>query len=166
MLVDKMEIKLNRRNIGLFIIVISLIMFSINLSLTQTIINLHIEAHKSCPMSPEMCPYKGSVPIESVAGFVVIVAIGLFGLFLVLIPEKVEKTTEKKELKKIIKSLNEDEKKVYYTLVKADGFIFQSDLVKETGFSKVKVSRILDKLEAKRILERRRRGLANVVVLR
>ena len=57
-------------------------------------------------------------------------------------------------------------KKIYDILVKADGSAFQSDLIKETGFSKVKVSRILDKLETKKILERRRRGLANIVVLK
>ncbi|RLE76927.1 MAG: transcriptional regulator, partial [Thermoprotei archaeon] len=35
-----------------------------------------------------------------------------------------------------------------------------------TGFSKAKVSRILDKLEAMGLVERKRRGMSNIVLLR
>ena len=44
--------------------------------------------------------------------------------------------------------------------------IFQSDLVEKTEFDKVKVSRILDKLEGRQLIERKRRGMTNVVVLK
>jgi uncharacterized membrane protein len=44
--------------------------------------------------------------------------------------------------------------------------MFQSELVEKTGYSKSKVSLILDRLEAKRILERKRRGMTNAVVLK
>lgn len=65
-----------------------------------------------------------------------------------------------------IKSLDAEEKKIYQLLENSDGTIFQSDLVAKTGFSKVKVSRIIDKLETKGIVERRRRGMANLIVLK
>ena len=48
---------------------------------------------------------------------------------------------------------------------KSNGTIFQSDLVEKSDFSKVKVSRILDKLEGRQLIERKRRGMTNVVVL-
>ena len=44
--------------------------------------------------------------------------------------------------------------------------MYQSSLMKETGFSKVKTTRVLDRLETKKILERKRRGMTNLVVLR
>jgi len=65
----------------------------------------------------------------------------------------------------IIKSLGEDEIKVY-TIIKNEGIIYQHEIVKMTGFSKAKVSRILDKLEATGLIERKRRGTSNIVVLR
>ena len=39
-------------------------------------------------------------------------------------------------------------------------------LMGKTDFSKVKVTRLLDKLEAKNLIERRRRGMTNAVVLK
>jgi uncharacterized membrane protein len=38
--------------------------------------------------------------------------------------------------------------------------------VDKSGYSKSKVSLVLDRLEARRILERRRRGMSNVIVLK
>ena len=72
-----------------------------------------------------------------------------------------------KPVKKIDAStLDSGEKKVYSALLESGGSAYQGNLLKETGFSKVKVSRILDKLEQKGVLERKRRGMANLVVLK
>jgi uncharacterized membrane protein len=43
--------------------------------------------------------------------------------------------------------------------------MYQSDLVKETKLTKVKITRILDKMEAKKIIKRQRRGMTNIVFL-
>lgn len=67
---------------------------------------------------------------------------------------------------KVIQRLqNEDERSVVQILADEGGTIFQSQLVESSGFSKSKVSIILDRLEARGILERRRHGMSNVVVL-
>ena len=74
---------------------------------------------------------------------------------------------EKKEFKQIdLTKLDEDEKKIYGILKGKGGSAYQSDLVNETSFSKVKITRILDKLEMMNILERRRRGMTNIIVLK
>ena len=44
--------------------------------------------------------------------------------------------------------------------------IFQADLIEKTGFGKAKMTRILDRLEGKGFVERKRRGMTNVVVIR
>lgn len=62
--------------------------------------------------------------------------------------------------------LDEEEKKILSFLQQGKGSVFQSELQKHSGFSKVKVSRLLDKMEQKGIIERKRRGMANLVVLR
>ena len=48
----------------------------------------------------------------------------------------------------------------------SQGAVFQGELVEKMGYSKVKVSRILDKLEGQNLIERRRRGLANMVLIK
>ena len=61
---------------------------------------------------------------------------------------------------------NVDEKEIVKLIIAEGGTIFQSQLVEKSGFSKSKVSLILDRLEAKRIVERKRRGMTNAVVLK
>ena len=65
-----------------------------------------------------------------------------------------------------ISLLGDDEKMVYNKLKDNKGSLFQSKLVAETGLGKVTMTRILDSLEQKGILERKRRGMTNIVVLK
>ncbi|MFH1834858.1 MAG: MarR family transcriptional regulator, partial [Methanobacteriota archaeon] len=65
-----------------------------------------------------------------------------------------------------LSKLKLDERQIYKLIMDENGTIFQGDLVEKSGLSKVKVSRTLDKLEARRLLERRRRGLTNIIVLK
>jgi GTP-sensing pleiotropic transcriptional regulator CodY len=60
----------------------------------------------------------------------------------------------------------EDERKIVQIIADEGGTIFQSQLVERSGFSKSKVSIVLDRLEARGILERRRHGMSNAVVLK
>jgi len=63
-------------------------------------------------------------------------------------------------------NLSNDEKLVLEKIIEAQGIIFQSALVEKTKFSKSKISRILNKLEAKGLIERKRHGMTNVVILK
>jgi len=67
--------------------------------------------------------------------------------------------------KKLISGLNEEEKKIVDLIQLKEGSIYQSDLIKESGMNKVKVSRILDRLEGKGLIDRKRRGMTNIVIL-
>ena len=44
--------------------------------------------------------------------------------------------------------------------------VFQSDIVEKTGFPKVKVTRLLDRMEHRGLVERRRRGMSNIVLIK
>jgi len=57
------------------------------------------------------------------------------------------------------------EREVYETVLDADGVSPQSDIVNETDLSKASVSRALDSLETKNLVERKRRGMGNMVLL-
>lgn len=62
--------------------------------------------------------------------------------------------------------LANNERLVYEAVLEADGVLAQADIVDQVDLSKATVSRTLDSLEAKNLLERKRRGMGNVVLLR
>lgn len=104
--------------------------------------------------------------------WIIIVSFGVgfllfgIGLYLVL-SHKSEVQGHTKEFKKLdISKLDDEEKSVYSLLLAKNGSLYQTELVKETGFGKVKITRVLDKLESKDVLERKRRGMTNIIVLK
>jgi uncharacterized membrane protein len=65
-----------------------------------------------------------------------------------------------------ISDLGENAQRVYALLMENDGIMAQSDIVAKTGISKVSVTRALDTLEGKDLVERKRRGMGNIIYLR
>ncbi len=61
--------------------------------------------------------------------------------------------------------LANNEQVIYEVILDADGVLPQSDIVERTDLSKATVSRTLDSLETKNLVERKRRGMGNVVML-
>jgi len=125
-------------------------------------------AHVTCPGYATGCTLLGHVQATDFFGLVALAGAVAGGAIISLkswLRQKAFLTTNS-SLVEAVKKLSGDEKAVYDAVTSADGTIFQSDLVKQLGFSKVKLSRILDRLEAKGLVERRRRGMANLVVLK
>jgi len=123
-----------------------------------------------------------SVSITQLPGFftlgdVIIIVIasiilGVSGTYLLLL-DLIEKPAgklvleeRKKKWEEIAKTLKEDEQKIYQAIIEAGGIIEQSELPEKTGISKASVSRTLDLLESKGLVERRRRGMGNIVLLK
>jgi len=71
----------------------------------------------------------------------------------------------KEEWEETADRLANKEREVYETLLAADGVLPQSEIVEQTDLSKASVSRALDGLEVKNLVERKRRGMGNVVLL-
>jgi uncharacterized membrane protein len=77
------------------------------------------------------------------------------------------KTIEKKPAKKLLETSGlKPEEKQTLKLIQDNKTIFQAELIEKSGFSKAKMTRIIDRLEGRGFVERKRRGLTNVVVLR
>jgi uncharacterized membrane protein len=66
----------------------------------------------------------------------------------------------------VAKTLKDDEQRIYQEVLGSDGIILQSELVGKVGLSKSTVSRNLELLESKGLLERKRRGMSNLILLR
>ncbi len=149
--------------LGISVIGVSIIIFVILLTVSLGYARME---HALCG-SPS-CTLVNHIPVQSYAGFGLLFVSAGIGSYLTFIQPKSERiqTVPKTKINKIVEGLREDEKKVFNELTKGDGSTFQNDLIGSTGYSKVKVSRILDKLETKGLVERRRRGMANMVILR
>jgi len=76
------------------------------------------------------------------------------------------RTVEKKIQKKVLdtSTLKTEEKQVLQ-LVQENKTIFQAELIEKTQLGKAKITRIIDRLEGKGFVERKRRGMTNIVVL-
>ena len=117
-------------------------------------------------MTPEIYT-SFDMTVICVAGFVM----GSSLVYLWLIDRKEVAFTEGSSLKnrwnRLLEEItNPDEKQIISLIIDEGGTIFQSQLVDRSGYSKTKVSLILDRLEAKQILERKRHGMSNAIVLK
>lgn len=160
---------MKNRNVGWLIIgisiVIGIIILIFNLGL-KNIVGQTCSHGSSCTMYD-------TIAIQTWVSMAIAGLIFVIGLFLILSKEETKIITKTKKIhieekRKPIdySKLNKEEKTIVKAVEEAQGTIFQSDLVDKTGFSKVKVSRILDRLEGRQIIERKRRGMTNVVVLK
>jgi uncharacterized membrane protein len=167
---------MRNRVVGVLIIVIAaligFIIYSFNTSMA-TIVN------NSCSMGPD-CPMWGTIDFQTNVSIGIMLFIVVIGLYLIFFskeeriitklktirPQVESKKITKENYQKVISNLNSDEKVVFEKVIESQGTIFQSDLVNKTNFPKVKVTRILDRLEGKGLVERRRRGMTNVIILK
>jgi hypothetical protein len=110
--------------------------------------------------------------IPFIGGGLLALTLAAFGAYLIIISknkktsEDTQTTTQNLIKKPNLKDLNPDEVLLYNKVVEAEGTIFQAELAEKTGFTKVKVTRILDRLEGRGLIDRRRRGMTNVVILK
>jgi len=160
---------MKNKNVGLLIIglaiVIGIIVFLFNNAMTAIV-------NTSCSHGPT-CPMYGTIKTQTYIAIALISIIIIIGIVLMLAKEEkeivVKKIKEKLEVKRKpidYSKLDKDEKIIVKNIEESEGTIFQSDLVEKSRMNKVKVTRILDRLEGRQIIERKRRGMTNVVVLK
>ena len=150
--------------LGISVLVI-IIIFLFNSALKEIIAGSCTLAHGDLALCPMYKTVNQQTYLSlSIAGLLIIV-----GFVLIF-----SKQTERIVLKKIkerkkklnLSGLDKDEKKVVELLLTENKAMFQSALMEKLEMGKVKTTRLLDKLEAKQLIERKRRGMNNIVVLR
>ena len=121
-----------------------------------------------CSHGPS-CEMYTNLNVQTWISLVIVAIIFIIGLVLIFNKPKekiVIKTIKEKKKKLDLSGLNENEKKAVDLIIKEGNAMFQSDLMEKLGIGKVGITRLLDKLEAKQIIERKRRGMNNIVVIR
>jgi uncharacterized membrane protein len=143
-------------------IVIGFIVLLFNLGLKKIV-------GQTCSHGPT-CTMYDTISVQTWISVGIAAIILVIGLFLVFSKESekiIVKTKIKQEKKKPINlsGLDSKEKEVIKLLEKENA-IFQKTLMEKLNIGKVGITRLLDKLEAKQLIERKRRGMNNVVVLK
>ena len=155
----------DQKSLGIILIVFAIFLIIIVSSLK---VNLDEQGAFLCEivesdptLDMEECPaHKNNSP-----SWLIMIAFGIS--FLIFASGIYLTTVQKKSKKKVdLSNLNEDEQKLIGLIKENEGSMYQSDLIKELDISKVQLLRILDKLENKKVIERKRRGMANLVVLK
>ena len=161
---------MENKYVGYLLLGISILVIIIILLFNSTLKDI---VKESCGEAHSLsCPMNKTVDEQTY------IALGVVGLLIIvsfiLIFSKPQKefifktrTIEKKIKKKNINTtdLKVEEKQVL-ELIQKDKAMFQADLIEKTGFGKAKMTRIIDRLEGKGFVERKRRGLTNVVVMK
>lgn len=155
---------MKNKNVGFLVVGISVVIVAIvilfNFGLTKIV-------DETCSHGPTCSMYE-TISLQTWLSLIIAGLVFLIGLFLIFSKEDkkvIIKTVKEKKKKLDLTGLNALEKKAV-KLIQENGGIFQADLMEKLNVGKVGLTRLLDKLEAKQIVERKRRGMNNFVVLK
>lgn len=162
---------MENKYVGYFLMGISLLMILIIFMFKITLTNF-VDASCTIAHGTDYCPMYDTIDQQTYLSLGIVFILMIAGLILILSKsqEKViikTKTIEKKPQKKIINTngLKSEEKQVL-KMIQENKTIFQAELIEKSGFGKAKITRILDRLEGNGFIERKRRGMTNVVVMK
>ncbi len=156
---------MENKNVGLLIIGIAVLMTSIIIIFNFAFKNL---VGQTCSHGPS-CTMYNALSVQTWISFSIVAIIFVIGIVIMLTKPKekiIIKTKREKKKKLNLDGLDNNEKKVIEILQNENGAIFQSTLMERLEIGKVGITRLLDKLEAKQLIERKRRGMNNIVVLK
>lgn len=163
-----MDSLLSARQIGFAMVAFAVMNLFVIFSLVDEVRQLNTIVCSNYSLPSSIYPFINNIPISAMIGIIIDVCLGFLGLFLIL-SEKHSKRIESErqdKWKKVVKELSGEDKLLYEIIGNSGGFIYQSELVEKSGMNKVRVTRILDKLEARGLIERKRRGMTNAVTLK
>lgn len=128
--------------------------------------SLQAAIKSTCGMSS--CSMYDTVSIQTYFALAIVGLLIVFSFVLIfskqkekIILKKIKQVKEKKDY-----SLLTKEEKHVLDLVEQNKAIFQADLIEKSGLGKVKISRLLDRLENQGFVERKRRGMTNIVIMK
>ena len=159
---------MKNKHVGFLILGITVIFFLVVMSFNyalKTIVNTSCSHGTACPMHVTLITQE----IISYGLMGLLVLASLFMIFLMkdeTVVKEMKKHLSEEEKHKKLEHLDEEERNLMNIILREDGSVFQSSLVNETKLSKVKITRILDRLEGKQLIERKRRGMSNVIILK
>ena len=156
---------MENKQVGWLIVGIAIVMVIVVLIFNMALKNI---VSDTCTHGPTCTMYE-TIKTQTWISLSIVGIIFIIGLVIMFQKPKekiiFKKVKEKKKELNLI-GLDSEEKKVIDVLLGNNRAMFQADLMEKLEISKVRATRLLDKLEAKQLIERKRRGMNNLVVLR
>jgi uncharacterized membrane protein len=146
------------RQVGYLVIAFCAALLLIVISYDMTLAQL---VSTSCTHG-SACPMYATLKMQRIISFTLLGVLVLIGLYFIF-SRKIKEIL--KERKRDV-NLTDEERNIVSLLKSNDNSLYQSDLIKQTEKSKVQITRILDRLEAKKVIDRKRRGMTNIIILR
>ncbi|MCX6707725.1 MAG: MarR family transcriptional regulator [Candidatus Woesearchaeota archaeon] len=154
---------MKNRNVGIMILVIALFILFLIVSYNKALQDI---TSATCSMGPT-CSMNTAINAQKTISYGLVGLLVLGSLYIIFfMKEKLDPSEVTKPSKKVLSKLDETEKKIIELISNNQGSMYQSDIMKEMDLSKVKITRLLDKLESSGLVERKRRGMTNIVVMR
>jgi len=158
---------MENKNVGYLVLGIAIVM-TIMIFLFNSVIKDNIGL--TCTHGPT-CEMYSSLNVQTWISYLIVLIVFVIGFILLFSKPKERIVVQKIKVREKRKKLNLDgldkkEKELVGLLQSENGGMFQADLMEKIGIGKVGMTRLLDKLEAKQIVERKRRGMNNFVVLK
>jgi len=157
---------MKNRNVGFLIVGISVLIVAIILLFNAGLKDI---VDETCDHGTT-CEMYDTISMQTNLSLIIAGLVLVIGLFLIFSKESerivVKRVKSKSRAKRIdMSKLDADEKRVVGILKRESGAFFQKSVMDELEVGKVKMTRLVDKLEAKGIVERKRRGMNNIIVL-
>ena len=160
---------MENKNVGWLIIGISALIVGI-IFLFNNAMKRIIDSGCSMMHNLGYCPAYATINQQTYLSLSIVGMLALIGIFLIVSKPRekiVIKKVKEKETKRYFdtRELKSEEKDVL-NLIQSNKAVFQSELIEKMGLGKAKMTRIIDRLEGRGFVERKRRGMTNVVVLK
>lgn len=160
---------MENKHVGFILLGISVIVIIIILLFNSALKDV-VNATCSLEHGGDSCPMYSSIEKQTYLAFAIVGIIVVTGIVFIfskpserIIVKKVKEKAKRREYD--LSELKSEEKQVF-NLIKNSKAIFQADIIDKTGFGKAKMTRIIDRLEGNNLVERKRRGMTNIVVLK
>ena len=165
------KFKMENKNVGYILLGVSVLIVIIIFMFKSTLVSF---VGSSCTLAHggEFCPMYDTIDKQTYLALGIVGILFIVSLALIFSKPQIQtivkiRTIEKKksERKYDLSNLKPEEKRVF-EIVKENKTIFQADLIEKMEVGKAKMTRIIDRLEGNGLVERKRRGMTNVVVLK
>jgi uncharacterized membrane protein len=154
------------KRVGLILMILSVIIFIIALTgklNSDNVISIYSNQTGSCYLEGTCLHEQFNITfivLGIIAGAVFVIG------FIIFFLNQKKQEIKQKTIKTTKISLTPEQKRLYNLLKEAGAPMFQGELVEKSGMNKVRVSRVLDKMEMLGVIERRRHGMSNYVLLK
>lgn len=162
---------MENKNVGYLLLGVSILIILI-IFMYKSALTSFVDSSCTLAHGGDYCPMYDTISQQTYLALAIVGILIVVSLVLILSkPQEriivktktIEKSPKKREFD--TKDLKKEEIEAF-NIIKENKTIFQAELIEKTNFSKAKITRIIDRLEGKGLVERKRRGMTNIVVLR